>query len=942
MYSPSLQSCTGTLAAEVGGDDEDWAAPVNRLLVVSAQRHESRGIVTSTSDIIAYRRNAEQKAAAVVRKKMEVEVEAEVVEDAPLLPQHKIEKTAYELLEESRISMEEIVAKMLFIKKEGRSKAELRDPITQMFLHFVNLRQHSYISSHILSVLTQIYMDSNFFLQANRSILLEEDHVKAETERAKAPVDFTTLQLHNLMYEKNHYVKAIKACKDFKSKHPDIELVPEKEFFSSAPEEIKGTTMANDSAHDLMLKRLNFELFQRKELCKFHEKLEQHKKSLLETIANRKKFLSSLPSHLKSLKKASLPVQQQLGVLHTKKLKQHHSAELLPPPLYVIYSQFLAQKEAFGEDIDLEIVGSMKDAQAFARQQATKESGNELEFLQCSSPVNGHYFSNVQNPTVMIDIWPEASISTNIENNRLEDDAQDEEDDGQRRRKRPKKVPGKENLDQAGIYQVHPLKIILHIYDDEVSDPKPVKFVTLRFEYLLRLSVVCVGIEGSHEGPENNFLCNLFPNDTGIELPHQSAKLFVGDAVAFDERRASRPYKWAQHLAGIDFLPEVSPLLTSCETPNSETAKSAAVVSGLSLYRKQNRVQTVVQRIRSRKKAQLALAEQLDLLMKLKWPMLTYESVPWALHTPSCNLHSWSPIEPSHNPSSSLSAVAMEQVPVPLDLDMVGGSGMSREEMESAREDGELPSLVLVAAPKNDAKLPSSKGSDLEHSRHLALISKSMISPITKRKPQSYRKEDEELDFILDTESDLDEPAQIEPETDNAASIGSYEMVEKTWVDYGVREFCLVLTRRMDTTERNIKLEAKIKISMEYPLRPPHFLLSLYTISLGENSLERDDSDWYNELRAMEAEVNLHILKMLPWDYENHILAHQVCCLAMLFDFYMDETSPFSGKRKTTSVVDVGLCKPVSGWILARSFRGRDRRKMISWKDMECTPGYPY
>ena len=86
--------------------------------------------------------------------------------------------------------------------------------------------------------------------------------MKAETESAKAPVDFTTLQLHNLMYEKNHYMKAIKACKDFKSKYPDIDLVPEEEFFASAPEDIKGKAMANDPAHDLMLKRLTFELFQ--------------------------------------------------------------------------------------------------------------------------------------------------------------------------------------------------------------------------------------------------------------------------------------------------------------------------------------------------------------------------------------------------------------------------------------------------------------------------------------------------------------------------------------------------------------------------------------------------------------------------------------------------------------------------------------------------------
>lgn len=115
---------------------------------------------------------------------------------------------------------------------------------------------------------------------------------------------------------------------------------------------------------------------QRKELRKLRDKLEQEKKALQETIANRKKFLSSLPSHLKALKKASLPVQHQLGVLHSKKLKQQQLAELLPPPLYVTYSQLFAQKEAFGENIELEITGNIKDALAFARQLANKDTGN--------------------------------------------------------------------------------------------------------------------------------------------------------------------------------------------------------------------------------------------------------------------------------------------------------------------------------------------------------------------------------------------------------------------------------------------------------------------------------------------------------------------------------------------------------------------------------------
>lgn len=89
-------------------------------------------------------------------------------------------------------------------------------------------------------------------------------------------------------------------------------------------------------------------------------------------------------------------------------------------------------------------------------------------------------------------------------------------------------------------------------------------------------------------------------------------------------------------------------------------------------------------------------------------------------------------------------------------------------------------------------------------------------------------------------------------------------------------------------------------------------------------------------------QVNVHIIKSIPSDQENLVLAHQVRCLAMLFDFYMEDGDSSAKKRENTSVIDVGLCKPVSGELVARSFRGRDRRKMISWKDNICTPGYPY
>lgn len=104
---------------------------------------------------------------------------------------------------------------------------------------------------------------------------------------------------------------------------------------------------------------------------------------LQETITTRRKFLVGLVSQLKTLKKATLPVQQQLGILHTKRSKQNYLAELLPLPLYILYTQLQSHKEAFGEAIELDIVGSGKDALTLAKHLAMKEAGNASYMLTC-------------------------------------------------------------------------------------------------------------------------------------------------------------------------------------------------------------------------------------------------------------------------------------------------------------------------------------------------------------------------------------------------------------------------------------------------------------------------------------------------------------------------------------------------------------------------------
>ena len=69
--------------------------------------------------------------------------EGMVVEESSQLPAppRKPENSPHDMLKESKASVEEIVANILFIKKENKPKSELREHVTQMFLHFVTLRQ---------------------------------------------------------------------------------------------------------------------------------------------------------------------------------------------------------------------------------------------------------------------------------------------------------------------------------------------------------------------------------------------------------------------------------------------------------------------------------------------------------------------------------------------------------------------------------------------------------------------------------------------------------------------------------------------------------------------------------------------------------------------------------------------------------------------------------
>jgi THO complex subunit 5 len=194
---------------------------------------------------------------------------------------------------------------------------------------------------------------------------------------------------------------------------------------------------------------------------------------------------------------------------------------------------------------------------------------------------------------------------------------------------------------------------------------------------------------------------------------------------------------------------------------------------------------------------------QLSSLSKLEWPPLNYDKAPWAGYTPSCRIDCWTLMGPSSESSSLLTAPTGE---VSGDLDR--RSVTQWEEVESNREDGELPVAVHVTGPTsqyNKEKTPTPPdGLETDRSdfaRSLSLLSKSAPSSKKDSLINLVRNVDDEM--MVDSESEADDlTGDVEPEVVNL-------QVEKPWKDHALREFKLILCKRCSKDEI-VKLEAKV------------------------------------------------------------------------------------------------------------------------------------
>jgi len=403
--------------------------------------------------------------------------------------------------------------------------------------------------------------------------------VRESTNEAKQKIDQCHLQLQNLLYEAMHLQKEITKCMEFKSKDEEIELVPLEQFYSDAPESISDPSVTRSDPHLQMLARLEWELEQRKQLATTLKETKSSKETISSEIQSKQDYLDTLQPKLTSILQATRPVQDYLDLPYDAIKEEHTKAEQLPMPLYILYMQTSAYKDACDKYLKVSIQGDMDAAKSVK--------------------------TSMMYPVELDDD--------------SDSDGEENEKDSKRRRKT---VEARQVEKKSRVLRKHPLNVILNITDEDETD------LQLTFNYLMALNIVTVNvivkpgpkvtsssISGSEVLSSEFFLDELYKGDNGNDSPnvanHFELKRHGLQEFSHYLGQVGRPYCWAQWMGGLQFLqPEAQ--IQAIDTSDSSMARLASVRARHSVA--QGHMQDTVRRLRDRMAARMALMHQLTSL----------------------------------------------------------------------------------------------------------------------------------------------------------------------------------------------------------------------------------------------------------------------------------------------------------------------------------------
>ncbi|GAA5932628.1 hypothetical protein JCM1841_000316 [Sporobolomyces salmonicolor] len=155
----------------------------------------------------------------------------------------------------------------------------------------------------------------------NRNSLLFAKQCRAKTQDARLNMDAAHLRLQNLLFERNHLEREIRSCEEYSSEYQNLPLhsLEELQELANAPEPPAGLKLplpegdTEESAHELMLTRLAFELAERKRFEEERKTLGMQKAKLVKENEVKKARLEDLEKQLTEFVEKARGIQAKMN-----------------------------------------------------------------------------------------------------------------------------------------------------------------------------------------------------------------------------------------------------------------------------------------------------------------------------------------------------------------------------------------------------------------------------------------------------------------------------------------------------------------------------------------------------------------------------------------------------------------------------------------------------
>lgn len=201
----------------------------------------------------------------------------------------------------------------------------------------------------------------------NRLVKYKVRSGREELQAQKTLVDCNRLHLQNLLYEVNYLKREIKHCYKFKSQDEDIDIYEQRT--DPVPE--------SKLSHKERIERLERELNLRKQLSEDRNKLLNDKNVVFNQIIVKMENLSTFAPSLRTLLKATRPLQEALQMPIEQKWKLEQKVHMLPQPLYLAYVNLRAIEQLEG-GFELIVVGQEDELKSYEMKKEDKNYQKDL------------------------------------------------------------------------------------------------------------------------------------------------------------------------------------------------------------------------------------------------------------------------------------------------------------------------------------------------------------------------------------------------------------------------------------------------------------------------------------------------------------------------------------------------------------------------------------